>query len=419
MTDQTQASTGSRRTRVIALGAALMAPLVIVSAMPPLGTAAYLPGLPAATTDLGTSTATAQLTLTVYIIGMALGQLGFGPISDRVGRRIPLLVSIIAFVAFTIGVAFSPNIGVMLILRFLQGVSASAGMVLGRAIVHDLATGEKAARALSTIMAAGLIVPALAPLLGAGVLSFADWRTIFLVLGGLGALVGIWVMFAIPETLPRLRGDNAAATGPRGPGRPTHPSMPRFILATLVVALSFASMYAYVSAAPFIFQQVYGFSPTGYALTGAGLSIVMAAVGILGTRLLGYRTPIGVLTPALAVIAGLVVLVIGAALILAAVLTGAHVIWLIAALAVAVSPIAIVSGSATAMAMDSSPLPGGITSAIVGTTQALFGAVTPPLVGLIGPDARPMAFVLAIAAVLALGASVVAKRTTPAVVPEA
>lgn len=414
MTDQTPATPGrSRRTRAITLGAALMAPLVIISAMPPLGTSAYLPGLPLATADLETSTATAQLTLTLYVVGLAVGQLLIGPLSDRIGRRPPLLLSIVAFVALTAGVAFSPNITVMLVLRFFQGLSASAGMVLGRAIVHDIATGDKAARAMSTIMAAGLIVPALAPLLGAAVLAIAEWRTIFLVLAGLGALVGAWVLFAIPETHPRLRGIPQTRAHRGGPGLPRHPSMARFILATLVVSLAFASMYAYVSASPFVFQQIFGFTPTGYALIGAGLALIMALSGMTATRLIGYRTPFGILTPGLAVLIGLFVLVFGAALVLLAVLTHASVGWLIAALAITVSPLAIIFGSATSIAMDASPLPGGTASAIVGTTQALMGAAAPPLVGLMGVDARPMAVLLAICASLALISALIARRIRP------
>ncbi|MDO5682829.1 MAG: multidrug effflux MFS transporter [Propionibacteriaceae bacterium] len=395
--------------RPLTLGAALLAPLVIVSAMPPLGTAAYLPGLPIAAQDLGVTTAAAQLTLTVYIVGMAIGQLAIGPLSDRIGRRTPLLVSIVAFVVLAVAVAFSPTLTIMLVLRLLQGIAASAGMVLGRAIVADLAVGDQAARAMSTIMAAGLIVPALAPLLGAAVLSFADWRTIFVVLGGLGALVGVWVVFAVRETHPRFRADAPTeARGPRQVRRPHQPHLGRFILTTLVVALSFAAMYAYVSAAPFVFQQVHGFSATGYALTGFGLSIVMAVFGIAGSRMLGRVTRFGTITPDRAVVAGLILLMIGALLVLAAVLSGAPVGVLIAALTVAVAPVALVSGSATALAMESSPLPGGSASAVVGTTQALFGAATPPLVGILGPNALPMAVVLAIASALALGAAMAA-----------
>lgn len=400
-------TSSTRRKRPLVLGAALLAPLVIVSAMPPLGTAAYLPGLPIAAQDLNASTAAAQLTLTVYIIGMAVGQLVFGPLSDRIGRRIPLLASIATFVVLAVAVGFSPTLEVMLILRLLQGVAASAGMVLGRAIVHDLAIGDQAARALSLIMAAGLIVPAVAPLLGAAVLAVADWRTIFAVLGGLGALVGVWVVLRVPETHPRLRG--AADSVRRGPGRrPLPPSLRRFVAATLVVALSFAAMYAYVSAAPFVFQQVYGFSATGYAVAGFGLSIVMALVGIAGTRVLGRETRFGVLTPHRVVVIGLVILVIGGVLVLISVAVSAHVGWVIAALAIAVAPVAIVSGSATAMAMDASPFPGGMASAIVGSTQAIFGAIAPPLVGLLGADARPMSWLLVTAAGLALIAAVVA-----------
>src|SRR5690625_4762343 len=170
---------------VVSLSAGLVALLVLVSAMPPLGTAAYLAGLPMAAEDFGITTAAAQLTLTVYIIGMALGQLVVGPLSDRLGRRKPLLIGIGAFVLLSASIAFAPTLEIMLVLRLLQGFAASTGMVLGRSIVHDIVQGDRAARVLNVITAAGLVVPALAPLLGSAILAFADWRAIFLVLAAL------------------------------------------------------------------------------------------------------------------------------------------------------------------------------------------------------------------------------------------
>ncbi|NLT26339.1 MAG: multidrug effflux MFS transporter, partial [Microbacteriaceae bacterium] len=394
--------------RRLALGAAIIAPLVLVSAMPPLGTAAYLPGLPIAADEFGVATSAVQLTLTVYIIGMALGQLIIGPLSDRLGRRRPLLIGIAAFVALSAAVAFAPTLEIMLALRLLQGVAASSGMVLGRAIVNDMARGDRAAQVMNVITAAGLLVPALAPLLGSAVLAFAPWRTIFLVLAGLGALVGVWVIAKVPETHPKHRSIEpadpaAAAGGPGGPGRKGAgaPDAVRFVLYTAAVALSFAAMYAMISAGPFVFQQVHGFSPAGYAWTMAGLSGTMAAVGIAGSRLVGRPTRFGTLTAPRAVTFGLVWTAVGALVVLAAVLAEAPVALLIAALAVTAAPIALVSGSATAMAMGSSPLPGGTTSGIVGTTQAALGAATPPLVGILGASALPMALTLVIAAALA------------------
>lgn len=399
--------------RAAAVGAGLLALLVLVSAMPPLGTAAYLAGLPLAAEDLGITTGAAQLTLTVYIIGMAVGQLVIGPLSDKFGRRTPLLIGIAAFVVLSAAIAFSPNLEVMLALRFLQGFAASAGMVLGRAIVHDLVQGDQAARALNMITAAGLIVPALAPVLGSAILAVADWRAIFLVLAALGAAVGVWSAIKIPETnLARTAPGRAPATG-QGPGgpRPAQKAAPnrlRFIMYTAVVSLAFMAMYAYISSAPFVFQQLHGFSPAGYALTGAVISLIMAGVGIVGSRLIGRTTKFGTLTASRAVNLGLIVLVLGAVLVLATVFTEAHVAWYIAALTIAAAPVALLSGSATALAMDASPLPGGTSSAIIGFTQALLGAAAPPLVGMLGVDARPMAVVLVAAAILALVAGRIA-----------
>lgn len=399
----TPTDTTRRSDAAVALTGGLVALLVLVSAMPPLGTAAYLAGLPMAAEDLGITTGAAQLTLTVYIIGLALGQIVIGPLSDRFGRRRPLLVGILAFVLFSISISFAPTLEIMLVLRLFQGIAASSGMVLGRAIVHDMVHGDRAARALNVITAAGLIVPALAPLLGSLILAFGTWRTIFLVLAGLGAVVGVWSFLRIPET------HGVRAQGGPGKRPAATPNMLRFVMYTAVVSFSFMAMYSYVSSAPFVFQQLHGFTPAGYATTGAVLSLIMAGVGIAGSRFIGRETPFGTFTAVRAVGTGLVVLFLGAVLVLATVLLELHVAWYIAALAVAVAPVALISGSATALAMDSSPLRGGASSAVIGFSQSVLGAMAPPLVGILGVDARPMAMVFVGAALLGLIAAWIAR----------
>lgn len=399
---------------VVSLSAGLVALLVLVSAMPPLGTAAYLAGLPMAAEDFGITTAAAQLTLTVYIIGMALGQLVVGPLSDRLGRRKPLLIGIGAFVLLSASIAFAPTLEIMLVLRLLQGFAASTGMVLGRSIVHDVVQGDRAARVLNVMTAAGLVVPALAPLLGSAILAFADWRAIFLVLAALGAAVGVWSALRIPET---HRGDIQTATTTE-PTKETQLPSPtpatrtssvlRFAMYTAIVGLGFMAMYAYVSSAPFVFQQLHGFTPTGYAWTGALLSLTMAAVGMLGSRVIGRPGRFGTLTASRAVALGLGLLVVGSLLVLTTVYLDAHVAWYIAALMIAVAPVALISGSATALAMDASPLRSGTSSAIIGFSQSMLGALTPPLVGILGVDARPMALVFVTASILALVAAGIA-----------
>ena len=401
--------TQSHRITAVALTSGIIALLVFISSMPPLGTAAYLAGLPLATEDLGVSTSAGQLTLTVYIIGMAFGQLVIGPLSDRVGRRTPLLIGILAFVLLSAAIAFSPTLEVMLVLRLAQGFAASSGMVLGRAIIHDLAQGDRAARALNVITAAGLVVPALAPLLGSAILTIGTWRSIFLILAALGLALGVWTLVTLPETrhMKAAQGGAPPGAAPRNnAGIP--PSALRFVMYASVVALSFMAMYAYVSSAPFVFQQLHGFSPGGYAWTGAGLSLLMATVGILGSRLIGRQSRWGRISPARVVTIGMTWMMAGAALVMVSVYADASVAWYIAALAVAVAPVALVSGSATALAMDASPLAGGATSAIIGFSQAVLGAAAPPLVSILGVDARPMAVTFVGAAFLALAAAIIA-----------
>src|SRR5699024_7139748 len=274
--------------------------------------------------------------------------------------------------------------------------------------------GDRAARVLNVITAAGLVVPALAPLLGSAILAFADWRAIFLVLAALGAAVGVWSALRIPET---HRGDIQTATTTEPTQETQQPSptpatrtssVLRFAMYTAIVGLGFMAMYAYVSSAPFVFQQLHGFTPTGYAWTGALLSLTMAAVGMLGSRVIGRPGRFGTLTASRAVAFGLGLLVVGSLLVLTTVYLNAHVAWYIAALMIAVAPVALISGSATALAMDASPLRSGTSSAIIGFSQSMLGALPRPLVGILGVDARPMALVFVTASILALVAAGIA-----------
>ncbi|MEJ5919266.1 multidrug effflux MFS transporter [Corynebacterium sp. H78] len=392
---------------VTSLAAAFVIPIVIIAAMPPIGSAAYLPGLPTVTDDFSVSASATQLTLTLYFVGMALGQLFIGPISDNFGRRRPLIIGLITFVVFSVLVALSPSLEVMLLFRLLQGMAASSGAVLGRAIVADIASGARAARVMSVIAAAGMLVPAFAPLFGSGILQFGDWRTIFLVLAAIGAGVGVWTFIVVPETHPKfVKHDELRKTHAGAQKKlPQKPHLGRFVLYAAAVALTFATSYAMISAGPFVFQKVYGLSESQYALTMVVLAGTMAFVGMVGSRYMGVETRFGVVTPERVVTFGLGWASFFAIFVVIAAITQANVFVLLASLIVTTAPLSIALGSATALAMQASPLKHGMSSGLIGAIQSLGGALAPPLVGVLGADPRPMAWTVIGAAGLALLAS--------------
>src|SRR5699024_1217438 len=159
--------------------------------------------------DLEGSETTIQLTLTMFLLGMAGGQLVFGPLSDRVGRRRPLLVGTAVFVLASIGAAVAPTLGVLLAARLLQGLSAAAGMVLGRAVIADLSSGQAAARACTLLMLIAAVAPVVAPLLGSALVGHIGWRGVLVVLAGLAVAMFAGSAALVPETLPRVQRNRA------------------------------------------------------------------------------------------------------------------------------------------------------------------------------------------------------------------
>lgn len=372
--------------------------LVVVSALAPLATATYLPAIPIAQADLLAGPVAMQLTLTTFILGTAVGQLVVGPISDLTGRRGALFVGLALYVGASVAVALSPNVTWLIGWRVVQGIGAGAGMVLGRAIVADRATGVMAAKLLGIMMAIGVVAPAVAPLLGVGLLRLTDWRGIFATVVLVGVLLIVAVAWKLPETRPRGSNRKVARPVPGG-----ERSWGRFLALVAAGALSFAAMYSLISAGPYLYQGQFGFSPEWYALLTALVSVGMGVVTFAGTRALGRSTRWGVLTPRRMAGAALIVLVIGGVVVLIMHLLDAPVwAWLLA-IALAQMPVGLASGTLTALIMDSAPIPPGGASAVAGVAQAGLGAVMPPIIGL-GGD-RPggvMAMALLTAGVLAL-----------------
>jgi DHA1 family bicyclomycin/chloramphenicol resistance-like MFS transporter len=360
-----------------------------LSAVGPLSLDMYLPGLPQLGADLTASTSATQLSLTACLAGLALGQLVAGPLSDRMGRRTPVLLGSALFAAASLACAIAPSIGVLIALRFLQGAGGAAGIVIGRAVVRDLYSGDASARMFSSLMLVNGLAPILAPVWGAQILAFTSWKGVFVVLAVIGTLLLLAAAVALPESLapgPREKADLRALLRDR-----------RFAALTLCSGLMMAAMFGYIAGSPFVLQTIHGISEQAFslvfALNGAGI----LAASYLSRRLIGRARPAQLLR------AGVATGGAGAALILATVLLDWPVAPLLLGFFLLVSSIGLVGPNATALALADHPRNAGSASALLGTSQFLLGAAAAPLVGLAGEHtAVPMA--VTIAALVALAA---------------
>ncbi|MEV4054024.1 multidrug effflux MFS transporter [Amycolatopsis sp. NPDC049688] len=367
-----------------------------LTAFGPLSIDMYLPALPRMAADLHAADSTVQLTLSAFIVGLALGQLVLGPLSDALGRRRPLLAGLALYVVGSVLCAVSPDAWLLVAARFVQSLGAAAGIVIARATVRDLFSGTAMTKFFSTLMLVSGLAPILAPLIGGQLLTWTSWRGVFVVLTAFGALLLAVVVFFLPEP-SSARSPLRLSQVMRTYGRlALDRSFAGYALAS---GLLFASMFAYISGSSFALQGVYGLSPQAYSLVfGAnGVGIVLA--GQLNGRLVG-RVRERVL-----LLSGLLLGVAGGTFVLASVLLRASLALLLVSLFLLVSSIGLVMPNASSLALASHARSAGAASALLGVLQFVVGAAATPLVGLGGPGtAVPMAATMAGFAVLALAA---------------
>ena len=359
-------------------------------ALGPLSIDLYLPALPELTDDLSASPSSVQLTLTGILVGLGLGQLVIGPLTDVYGRRRPLLAGIAVSVVSSLLCAVAPTILVLDVLRVLQGFGAAAASVVAMAVVRDLFTGRAAAAVISRLVMVMGLAPVLAPSLGSAVLEVGSWRTVFVVLAGLGVLLGALAALALKETLPAER---RAAPGLRATmqGYGTLLRDPSLVGFMLVASLTMAAVFAYVSGASFVLQDGFGLDGRTFGLlfgVGAVGLIVSSQVNVV---LLRTFTPGTILSAALtaASFAGMVLLfcaVTGAGGLLGIMVP----IWVVLAM------VALCGPNATALALADHGERAGSAAALLGAGQFAVGAVIAPLTGLgaVG-SAVPMAATIA------------------------
>ncbi|NUR40920.1 MAG: multidrug effflux MFS transporter [Streptomyces sp.] len=371
-----------------------------LTATPPLAMDMYLPSLPEVTESLHAPAATVQLTLTACLAGMALGQLVVGPMSDRWGRRRPLLAGLVVYVLATALCALAPNVETLVAFRLTQGLAGAAGIVIARAVVRDLYDGDAMARFFSTLMLIGGVAPIVAPVIGGQILRVTDWRGVFVVLTVIGVLLAGLVWARLPETLP------VEARHVGGVGEALR-SM-RALLADLPFAgymltggFAFAALFAYISASPFVIQEIYGASPQTFSLLFGVNSVGLVAVGQINGKLLVGRVS---LEKVLGV--GLVIVTVAAAALLLMSLGAFGEVGLApvaAALFVLMSAMGLALPNAQSLALLRTKRAAGSASALLGTSSFLVGAVASPLVGVAGEGtAVPMAVVQLSASLVAL-----------------
>ncbi|WP_306320885.1 MULTISPECIES: multidrug effflux MFS transporter [unclassified Streptomyces] len=380
----------------VGAGAGLLVTFILggLTAVPPLSMDMYLPALPEVTGSLHSSAATAQLTLTACLTGMALGQLVVGPMSDKWGRRRPLIVGLLIYIVATAICAFAPNAALLIAFRLLQGLAGSAGIVIARAVVRDLYDGVAMARFFSSLMLISGIAPIVAPLIGGQVLRFTDWRGVFVVLTFIGIALTAVVWKFLPETLaPERRhggGTVAALRTMRGLLADRV-----FLGYTLVGGFAFAALFAYVSASPFVIQEIYGASPQTFSLLFGLNSIGLIAVGQLNGKILVGRVN---LDKVLGIGLTLVVLAAGFLLLAATGVFGSPEELGLAPIAtglfILMASMALTTPNTNALALMRTPHAAGSASALLGTASFLIGAIASPLVGIAGEHtAVPMALV--------------------------
>lgn len=362
-----------------------------LSAFTPLAVDMYLPGLPALERALATDAGKVQQTLSLFFLGLAIGQLFYGPISDRFGRRLPLLAGNLLYIAASVACALAPDINSLIAARFVQAFGSCAGLVISRAMVRDLFEPREGARVMSLLMLVMGVAPILAPLLGGYVLVWFGWPAIFWFLAVFGLLAMVAARLWLPEThvaVPERRLTLGSALRDYG----ALLTQRRFMGYTLSSSLPMGGMFAYIAGSPFVFIDLYHVPADAY-----GWIFGINAVGIIGfsqvnRALLRRFTLDEVLVAGIAAtaLAGLVLLALAALS-----FGGLFGLWL--PLFAYIASLGAVLPNAAASAMAGEAHRAGTAAALMGTLQFLSGAVTSALVGLLHDGtALPMAIVVAI-----------------------
>ena len=368
--------------------------LGVLSAFSPLAMDLYLPGLPELQQDLHTSTSLAQVTITASLLGLALGQVIVGPWSDRIGRRKPLLWGTIAFALSSAAIVFAPNIWVLIILRLVQGLAGSTGIVLSLAVITDLFTGKTLTQQIAINQTINGVFPVLAPVFGGIIIAWADWQMTFWVLAVLGVILFAGVLFSLPETLPAEKAaPQEKQSVVAGFGKLF--KQRQFVLFALTQAFMTAALFAYISGSSFVLQKIFGLSVTTfgivYAINGAGIAFMSSMSGRWAAKFGEYTALKWFIRVAF----------IGGLWLLATSFMPKSIWMILPPLFIVVSTVGGIISLTTALGMQGQQENAGSASALLGLARYALGGLMSPIVGLFGKTTYlPMAVLIVVVQVI-------------------
>ncbi len=366
-----------------------------IVAIGPMSIDMYLPALPAIQAHFGTDTAHAQFTLATFFIGLAVGQLIYGPLSDRIGRRGPLLFGLLLYAVASAACAFAPSIGALSALRLLQALGGCAGMVMARAMVRDRFEPQDMARILSALVLVMGVAPILAPMAGGQVFVHVGWQAIFGVLSAFGVLCALLAWRYLPETLQQATPVNPWSALQ---GYVRLLGHRRFMGYALSGAMAQAGMFSYISVSAFVFIDHYGLGPNQFAWMFGCNAAGLIAASQLNAGLLRRMPAQQVLRAALATNAA------AGGVMLVAAITGVGGMWgVILPLFVTIASLGFTFPNSTAAAMAPFGDRAGMASALMGTLQFGIAAITGALAGHLQKlgTAVPMAAVILVGGLVA------------------
>ena len=365
-----------------------------LTALAPLATDMYLPALPTMNNEFNVGTSLIQMTLSATMIGMALGQIFAGPISDMSGRKIPLAIGMSLFTLSSLGCMFASDIKIFLALRLIQGLTGAFGIVIARAIARDCTSGSELTKFFSMLMTVNGLAPILAPVIGGQILVFADWRGVFATLTLIGILLTVSTI-RFEETLPRkLRAKNFSSSF-KNFGDLTRDKY--FLGHVLLQCAWFSVFFAYIAGSSFLFQDIYNVTPQTYSLIFGGLSCSLVVAGVLPMKLAGKISELKML--GWAVCQALV----GGILFMLCVIAGASIELTILSLFVMVPMGSVIGATSFSLSMRNHGKEAGAASAFLGSLPMLAGGLMTPLVGIAGnQNAMPMAIIILVGEILAL-----------------
>lgn len=375
-----------------------------LSAFGPLAIDFYLPGFPALAQAFATDEKHIQLTLAVYFLGLSIGQLVYGPIADRFGRRLPLLVGVGLFTAASFACAFAPSLEWLIGARFVQALGGCAGMVLSRAIVSDKCDAVGSAKVFSQLMLVMGLAPILAPMLGGLLVNLYGWQAIFIVLTGFSALAALAVALGLPESLPANVPRQPLSGALRQYGRLLKDR--EFLGHALTGGIAMAGMFAYIAGSPFVFIKLYGVPAEHYGWLFGSNAAGFILVAQINARMLAKRGPAFLLSRMVWVYlaAGLTLLAISS--------LHTEQLWpLLIPLFICIASLGCIIPNASACAMSGQGARAGSASAMLGCLQFSVAAAAAWLVGLLHDgSAMPMAMVISLCGVLAVSIAVATRR---------